>query len=178
MQNDKFWNEKLQKRVVDYIKSDAFFSQFKAVDSNQLEESLVKLLKAFKEDVYREVEREYHREDVISKVEEHFSEKEAKFLSGLPICLINFIVDDWQSIVEDSDSFWEAYWDPLMGILSETSYLGGLENYNDEEIQLYKNYLIDWFQNHNEGAPACIGEFFDCEMQDTENKSEEYDKNG
>lgn len=169
MRNAEFWNDVLRKKIKEYIKNQSFFSRFIKDTREQMVEVFVEMLEAFKEDIFREADREYYREDVLSKINDLYGEKSSEFFSGLPIKIIDSVVDALLQEIEDSEQqHSEMYL--LKGVLDEISFLGGLEKYSDEELQKYKEYLIDWFQCHDEGAPACIAEFFDWEGEEDDDK--------
>lgn len=136
----------------------------------KIEKELLKLLANVKESVFRKVEQDYHREDLMNKIKEYYGVKGLMLAKCLPDYIINGLIEDWQDDLGNADTYWEITWEVLENRLAGEVWLSGLRKFKPKEITLYKCYLTDWFKNHREGSPVCIREFFDCEMKNDETR--------
>lgn len=178
MENDKFWNKPdgIRGQIISFVTGSALFKNFSAAQREELENSLIELFKQNKEIIYREVDREYKREDVVSRLENTLGYSE-ELADKVPFDAIDGIVSDWYESISNSQDYFDAMWESLNEtIKSYHSYLeldGNIPlNVDDEDEAktIYVAYLNDWFENHDcrFEAPVCISEFLDCEMQDEE----------
>ena len=172
MLNEQFWQIRelglVKSQIAEFIQNTTLFNSFDESQKQQLEEELCGLLSSAKEPIFRAVDRDYFREDVIDKIKKYFGKKGEIILKALPIAQIDAVVDEWQDDLDDSCTYWEAYWDCLDNVIDEAIWLSDITKYRHSDICLYGVYLKDWYANHNEGEPVCIKEFFACEMQDEE----------
>lgn len=140
----------------------------KKSQKRKLEKTIQQFIRKVQETIFRHAEYEYHREDVMNKIKEYYGTKGSKLVAAVPERVISAIVETWQDDIGNADTYWDVNWSILEDVLYGESWLSGIENYNNRDIQVYKAYLKDWFSEHNEGCPVCIDEFFNCEMRDEE----------
>ena len=123
MRDDKFWNEcnnnSIRRKVAEFIDNSPLLSHYKNKKYYQLEDELVAFLGKIKEEIYREVDKEYHREDVICRLIEKYGEEYTEKLKHIPISLIDEIVEEWQEALSDNDSHWDSVWNALDNTLKE-----------------------------------------------------------
>lgn len=169
MLNEKFWNMKelgkVRTEISEFIANNEIFQEFDATNKYELEKGIYALIDSIKEPVFRAVEREYYREDVVSKIKEYYGKKGEILSEFLPIDWIDTVVDWWQNDLTDTDLYWEANWDCLFNVMKDIVWLMNLDHFSQRKIRQYGAYLKKWFSEHREGEPVCIKEFFDCEMQ-------------
>ena len=117
MRDDKFWNEcnnnSIRRKVAEFIDNSPLLSHYKNKKYYQLEDELVAFLGKIKEEIYREVDKEYHREDVICRLIEKHGEEYTEKLKHIPLSLIDEIVEEWQETLSDDDSHWDSVWNAL-----------------------------------------------------------------
>lgn len=72
--------------------------------------------------------------------------------------------------MNENDTIWSATWDDLTETLSDFPVVVGIEDYDEEAIVIYMAYLQEWYATHDPVGqdPACIDEFFNCDMEDKE----------
>lgn len=136
----------------------------------KLEKGIMGFLLRVKESIFREVEREYFKEDVMTKIKEYYGLKGLKLAKTVPDEIIDLVIETWQDNLGNADTYSDVNWIVLEDVLYCESWLNGVKKYNSQDVRLYQFYLKDWFANHKEGEPVCIDEFFNCEMQDEETK--------
>lgn len=136
----------------------------------KLEKEIMGFLLKVKENIYREVERKYFKEDVMTKIKEYYGLKGLKLAKTVPDEIIDLVIETWQDNLGNADTYWEDNWMVLEGVLYCESWLKDIEKYNSRDVLLYQVYLKDWFACHKVGYPVCISEFFNCDMQDEETK--------
>jgi len=132
----------------------------------KLEKGIMGFLLKVKENIFREVEREYFKEDVMTKIKEYYGLKVLKLAKTVPDKIIDLVIETWQDNLGNAETYWEDNWMVLEDVLSCESWLNGIKRHNSRDVRLYQAYLKDWFECHKEGSPVCIDEFFNCEMQD------------
>ena len=175
MRNDSFWdvckNNSIRHIIAEFIVHSPLLQHFKGEKYFELEDALAQFIEQNRDIIYRETSQEYFREDVYRKFVDYCGEDAKLFVKNLPIEKLDFLIDEWKSELDESDLFWEYYWDPLIKILKEYGFTLDFKRYKQEEIQLYMLYLNDWFKNHDieNMRPACIDEFLSNEMQETDN---------
>ena len=169
MVNEQFWNiqelGKVKTEISEFIANNEIFQELDATKKHELEKGIYALIDSVKEPVFRAVEREYFREDVVSKIKEYYGKKGEILSELLPLDWIDTVVDCWQNDLSDADLYWEANWDCLFNVMKDTVWLMSLDHFSQRKIRQYGAYLKEWFFEHGEGEPVCIKEFFDCEMQ-------------
>lgn len=136
----------------------------------KLEKGIMGFLLKVKEYIFREVEREYFKEDVMTKIKEYYGVKGLQLAKIVPDSDIDMLIEEWQDDLGEADTYWDINWSVLEDLFYCTRWLNGIEKRTGKEVRVYKAYLKEWFSTHNEGDPVCIDEFFDCEMQDEETK--------
>lgn len=123
MRDDKFWNEcnnnSIRRKVAEFIDNSPLLSHYKNKKYYQLEDELVAFLGKIKEEIYREVDKEYHREDVICRLIEKHGEEYTEKLKHIPLSLIDEIAAEWQETLSDDDSYWDSVWNALDNTLKE-----------------------------------------------------------
>lgn len=123
MRNDKFWNKcnsgSIRADVAEFIDNSPLLSHYKNKKYYQLEDELVAFLEKTKERIYREADKEYHRQDVVCKLIEKHGEEFTEKIKSIPIGLIDAIVDEWQDTLSDNDAFWDAVWETLDTVLEK-----------------------------------------------------------
>ncbi len=132
----------------------------------KLEKRIMDFLFKVKENIFREVEREYFKEDVMTKIKEYYGLKGLKLAKTIPDEIIDLVIETWQDNLGNADTYNDVNWTVLEDVLYCESWLNGIEKYKSRDVRLYQVYLKDWFACHKEGNPACIDEFFNCEMKD------------
>lgn len=177
MRDNKFWdvcsNGSIREKVAEFIDQNPAVSHLKDEPYYDFEDALVQFIYDNREMISREVDAEYHREDVILQAQECFGEEEVEeVVKSLPIEVIDGLVDHWQEALNDNDEFWEITWDGLTDVLTDggISPLVNLDSYDPEDILIFAAYLREWYSDMTpemQGQePVCIDEFFDNEMSD------------
>lgn len=173
MRNDKFWDEcsngSIREVVARFIDSSPLLSKYKNEAYYQLEDSLVSLIETNKDLIFDEVRAERHREDLQVELESREYGHPELVLQALPMKIVMDMVEEWQDLISDNEAYCEARNDCLCDAIRFPGCFDGLEDYEEEQVIIYAAYVQDWFKQH-EGMynqfPACIDEFFSCEMQD------------
>lgn len=177
MRNDKFWDEcgdnSIRQKVAEFIDKNPTVSHLKDKPYYDFEDALVQFIYDNREMISKEVDAEYHREDVITQAKECFGEEEVEeAVKALPIEVVDGLVSHWQEALNENDEFWEINWDELTNVLTDggVSPLVDLDSYDPEDILIYAAYLREWYSDMPPAMqgqdPACIDEFFDNEMSD------------
>ena len=135
-----------------------------------IEKELWKFLRKIRESVYRAVDHDYHTQDLMNKIQEYYGNKGLLVANCVPKHILDGIIDDWQDDLGNADQYWDINWEILEDRLTEVSLLSGLRPFTHREISIYRCYLTDWYNDHQEGDPVCIHEFFDCEMKDEDSR--------
>lgn len=170
MRNYKFWaqgsNNVLWNAVKRFVENHGLTCGLEDEVQELYMGDLVDLIEEVKDTISREVDNEYYREDVLCFLEEKYETVGEKFRSILPLETLNKVVETWQDNLQDNENYAETRDRVLEDELYKQSWMAHFDEYEDEDVQLYLVYLQDWFSNHNEGAPVCIEEFLNNEMQD------------
>lgn len=132
----------------------------------KVEKTIFEFLLNVKESIYHEVDREYFKEDIMTKIKEYYGLKGLQLANAVPDDNIDMLIETWQDDLGDADTYWDVNWSVLEDVLYCTTWLKGVDKRNKKEVRIYRAYLKDWFSKHNEGDPVNIDEFFDCEMSD------------
>lgn len=179
MRNDKFWDEcsngSIREIVALFIDSSPLLSKFKGEKYYQLEDSIVGFIENNRDLIFREVQAERHREDVQVELESREDDYSYLVLKALPMDVVMEMVEEWQDNLTDDETYCEVRNDHLCSAIRSSGLFGGLEDHDEEEVIVYAAYVQDWYKQHremNNQFPACINEFFDCEMRD--DKLKEY----
>ena len=136
-----------------------------------IEKALWKLLISIRESVFRAVEHDYHAQDLMNQIKEKYGNKGLLAAKCVPKYVLDEIIEDWQDDLGDTDLFWDINWEVLENRLKKVAWLSDLKKCTHREISIYRCYLTDWYKRHQKGEPACIREFFDCEMKDEETRN-------
>ncbi len=172
IRNDKFWGKGpenvLWKAAQSFVEEHEITCGLSDGEQDKYAEELLQLIEKVKEPIYREVDREYLREDVCDKIEEEWDACENKVADIFPIKYLDKLVDLWQDALGGNDGYWEALWNTLRNVFGEERCHRALRTYGKEGQLLYKHYLEDWFRTHKEGEPVSIYEFMSNEMKDEE----------
>ncbi len=172
IRNDSFWCKKpnniLWKAAQSFVEEHEITCGLSDEEQDKYAEELLQLIEKVKEPIYREVDREYHRENVRDKINEEWEGIKNAPADIFPIEYLDKLVDIWQEDLCDRDRYWEVFWDTLSRVIQRESWWQNLDEYDKEAQLLYKHYLKDWFRMHAEGEPVCIEEFMSNEMADEE----------
>lgn len=174
MRNDKFWNEctagSIRQKVAEFIDKSPVLSKLKGEDYYDMEDALVEFIETNSGLIADEVDREYHRDDLVNQATIDCGENAAQILSVIPIEKIDDIVGSWQEALGDDDTYWEAAWDDLSNALSEVPIFGNIEDLDKNDIIIYMAYLKEWYSSHDalHEDPATADEFFNNEIEDRE----------
>lgn len=167
----EFWNKcangSIRNDVAEFIDNSPLLSHYSGDKYYELEDAIVEFIFHEAEKIYREREKEYHREDVMERISELFGENGEIIVSAIPLKVINGIVQTWQEYLEDSSTYWECAWDTLDDALREELDIFG-RNISEDDSWVYAAYLDSWFKTHDYNAdyPVSVTEFFNCEMRD------------
>lgn len=146
MLDEKFWkpeqNRFLSTRIKEFFNEEPIFNGLEPAKLSEIESKLFKLLQEVKEPIYREVDREYLREDVSDKIKEWCGERGEYVLSLFSFAEIDCIVEIWQNRLADAEPYWEANWEVLNNFLEEDYQLSALEEYGESEIKEYIEYRL------------------------------------
>ena len=121
MRNDDFWETcnsgTVRQKVAEFIDSSPILSHLKGDKYYHLEDALVGFIEDNKELIFREVEREYHRDDVAARL----TEKDELFDDESILCpeVLDRVADKWQEKLSKSDPHWDAVWDALDEAIAE-----------------------------------------------------------
>lgn len=176
MRNDKFWDEcavgTIREKVAQFIDKTPVLSKFEGEQYYDLEDALVGFIENNRTFIADEVDREYHRDDLINQATEDYGAEAAQVLSIVPIKKIDSVIESWMSSLEDDDRYWDETWQCLSDELEGMPELSFLDDYDHDDIIVYMAYLQEWYAAHRdfteEQRPACIDEFFCSEMSDDE----------
>lgn len=174
MRNDKFWNEctagSIREKVVEFINKSPLLSKLKDEAYYEMEDALVDFIEENKGLIAGEVDLEYQRDDLINQATEDYGDNAALIASLIPLAKIDDVVSSWQETLADNDTYWDATWGDLSDALNEISVFCGIDDYDKDAILMYMAYLQEWYSSHDaiHEDPACIDEFFNCEMEDRE----------
>ena len=174
MENHDFWNMcsngSIREDVAKFIDSTSAVAKLKDAAYYEFEDALVNFLQNIKEKIYRECDREYLRDDVINHIASVVGEQGGEIVAqSLPIEVIDNIAQDWNSQLENDDTYWESVWGALSDTIDDNFCL-----FDDElsvnDAWIYAAYLNEWFSSHPDDnmQPASISEFFGNEMADDE----------
>lgn len=113
MEDSRFWNEanngSIRQKVAEFMDSVPALSHLKGDEYYVAEDAIVAFIKTNKEAIYREVDKEYQREDVINYLQEKSDDETIE----KSVDELNEIVDIWQEELFESDAHWETVWDAL-----------------------------------------------------------------
>ncbi len=180
MEDSKSWNEctsyptnSLRAQVAEFIDSNPELTHLKDERYYDFEDALMEFIHENRQLIAEEVEREYKREDVCSRIGDLFGEAVGELTPKvLPIEIIDELIKDWDDALGCNDLHWESLWDSLDDTLTDggVSPFAGMDGYTPANIMIYLAYLKDWYSDTYRAGqtPACIDEFFDNEMTDEE----------
>lgn len=177
MVNNDFWNlctkDSIREDIAKFIDSTPALSHLKGIAYYEFEDALVEFLQNVKEKIYRECDREYHREDVVNHIADSIGEPAGQIVaSALPFAVIDKIVGKWSERLEDYTPYWDCVWETLSSTLEE-DFIPFDGDLTEKEAWVYAAYLDDWYSSHPDSLnmhPVSIGEFFDNEMTDEKTK--------
>ena len=178
MRNNKFWDEcnegSLREAIAIFIDSSPLLSKFTGEKYYKLEDSLAEFIESNKDLISNEVKREQLRENA-KNIIEYKNGKYSKILFGaISIEALDSLIYNWQESLACDSDYCDTNDDALCSEIDQLGIFNGVEDFSDDNIITYAAYLQDWFTQHrnmHNQSPACIKEFFDCEMQDDELKS-------
>ena len=169
MRNEKFWMQsdgKMRLAVRKFIENHENTCGLSDIEQYQYEDDLMQFIESIKEDIYREVEKEYHREDVFMQALDENDERCQEIAMLLPIDKIDGILKEWDDSLSNNDGYWDYYWASLTSTLKMECWWQEYEEYGEEDFSCYKAYIEYWYSTHQESAPVSIEEFLNNEMQD------------
>ena len=176
MRNNKFWDEcndgSIRKAVAEFIDSTpTILNRLKEEEYYAVEDAIVEFIEANKEKIYREVDKEYRRDDIEGIVSNIHNGRAVLKLS-LPLEVIDKFVQQYEDNIGNSDNYFQEMIACAEDAIFYSGYniFKGVEELTKEELVLYIAYLKDWFSCHDfpHEMPACPDEFFECEMNDEE----------
>lgn len=161
MLDEKFWepgqNRFISTCMKEFFNEEPLFNGLEPEKLGEIESKLFKLLQEVKEPIYREVDREYLREDVSVKIKEWCGEKGEYVLSLFSFDEIDCIVEIWQQRLADTEPYWEVNWEVLDNVLEDDYQLSALDEYGESEIKEYINITIDLTQEYGKNAVTGYG---------------------
>ena len=101
---------------------------------------------------------------------ERFGIQGESLVELLPLKVFDEVIEEWQDDLSDNEHHVDARDGILFKCLFEQSWMAHFDEYEERDVKAYFVYLKEWFSTHNEGEPACIKEFLQCEMQDSDLK--------
>ena len=168
MLDEKFWepgqNHFISSCVKNFLKDEPLFDNLDSAKLSEIESKLFKLLQEVKEPIYREVDREYLREDVSDKIKK-YGEKGEYVLSLFSFDEIDCIVEIWQQRLADADPYWEVNWEVLDNVLEDDYQLSALDEYGESEIKEYIKYRLN--QNGLSDDALSIEDYFKAKKKET-----------
>lgn len=176
MKNEKFWNEctdgSIRKKIAEFIDKNPSVSHLKEKTYYDFEDALVAFIYDNRDMISKEVDLEYQRDDFLSQAKEEFGDDIEEAVKAFPIELIDNMIDIWQEALSETDEYWDITWETLSEVMTDSgiSPLVGVGDYDKEDTLIYAAYLNEWYsempQEMQGQDPACIDEFFSCEMED------------
>ena len=168
MLDEKFWepgqNHFISSCVKNFLKDEPLFDNLDSAKLSEIESKLFKLLQEVKEPIYREVDREYLREDVSDKIKK-YGEKGEYVLSLFSFDEIDCIVEIWQQRLADADPYWEVNWEVLDNVLEDDYQLSAFDEYGESEIKEYIKYRLN--QNGRSDDTLSIEDYFKAKKKET-----------
>ncbi len=168
MLDEKFWepgqNHFISSCVKNFLKDEPLFDNLDSAKLSEIESKLFKLLQEVKEPIYREVDREYLREDVSDKIKK-YGEKGEYVLSLFSFDEIDCIVEIWQQRLADADPYWEVNWEVLDNVLEDDYQLSAFDEYGESEIKEYIKYRLN--QNGLSDDALSIEDYFKAKKKET-----------
>ena len=168
MLDEKFWepgqNHFISSCVKNFLKDEPLFDNLDSAKLSEIESKLFKLLQEVKEPIYREVDREYLREDVSDKIKK-YGEKGEYVLSLFSFDEIDCIVEIWQQRLADTEPYWEVNWEVLDNVLEDDYQLSALDEYGESEIKEYIKYRLN--QNGLSDDALSIENYFKAKKKET-----------
>ena len=168
MLDEKFWepgqNHFISSCVKNFLKDEPLFDNLDSAKLSEIESKLFKLLQEVKEPIYREVDREYLREDVSDKIKK-YGEKGEYVLSLFSFDEIDCIVEIWQQRLADADPYWEVNWEVLDNVLEDDYQLSAFDEYGESEIKEYIKYRLK--QNGRSDDTLSIEDYFKAKKKET-----------
>ena len=168
MLDEKFWepgqNHFISSCVKNFLKDEPLFDNLDSAKLSEIESKLFKLLQEVKEPIYREVDREYLREDVSDKIKK-YGEKGEYVLSLFSFDEIDCIVEIWQQRLADADPYWEVNWEVLDNVLEDDYQLSAFDEYGESEIKEYIKYRLN--QNGLSDDALSIENYFKAKKKET-----------
>lgn len=177
MKNAEFWEKatggSIRSAVADFIDKTPQVSHLENEDYYSFEDALVDFIQNIKEQVYRERDREYLRDDVQARIEESLGAYGDIIIDAVPLKEIDIIANEWNEELDNYELYWDSVWESLDTTLSNRTYLEGMPD-SEEDAWLYAAYLNEWFTNHKpepfslHHSPLSLEEFLDEEMSNQE----------
>lgn len=172
MKDITFWNTcvsgNIREAVARFIDNSPILSNLEGAKYYELEDSIVAFIEENKEMIFREVDKEYQRDDVVTLLKRKYGEERIEeIMEYIPMRTTDAIIDGWKEC--PSDRFNDAYWESLEEYINEVEFLRGLDELPDTSFRTYKAYL-KWWEETDEDfdsqLPLPPNDFFDCECND------------
>ena len=178
MRNDEYWdqchNNTIRKKIAEFISTTKHLSSFIGKKFFELEDAFVSFIEQNRNFISKEVDLEFHREDVVHQIKDTFGNASEFILKALPVSALDNIVSHWQDGLSDNDNFWEENWNSLNDVLTDSGLCPmfiNLSYYSTKDIKTYSAYLKEWYSDEESDGdclPLKIDEFFDCETTNEE----------
>lgn len=169
MLDEKFWkpeqNRFISTCMKEFFNEEPLFNGLEPAKLGEIEAKLFKLLQEVKEPIYREVDREYLREDASDKIKEWCGEKGDYVLSLFSFDEINYIAEIWQHRLADTELYWEVNWEVLDNVLEDGYQISALEEYGESEIKEYIKYRLK--QNGLSDDTLSVEDYFKTKKKET-----------
>ena len=180
MRNYKFWdkysNNPLWNKVIEFVEKHDLTCGLADAAQDEYASDLIGLIEQVKEYVVEESNKETLREDVSALLVERFGLPGERLFKLLPLKVVDKLIEDWQDDLSDNEHHVDARDGLLFECLYKQSWMVDFDEFDEEDVEAYFEYLREWFLTHNEGDPVCIKEFLQCEMQDEDYKEKKDEK--
>ena len=174
MRNEQFWkkysNNALWQKVREFVENHELTCGLSDATQDEYMADLIGLIEQVKEFVSKETNKESLREDVCTILVERFGIQGESLVKLLPLKVFDEMIEEWQEDLSDNEHHVDARDGLLFESLFKQSWMAHFDEYEEQDVKAYFAYLKEWFSTHNEGDPACIKEFLQCEMQDIDLK--------
>ena len=123
MKNNDFWDKcepgSIRHAVAQFIDHSPILSRYKGDKYYAIEDGIIDFIKQHANMIADEVEREYHREDILSELcmYKHLDYDEARKLYSIEV--LDDIATKWDKLLGNSDSWFDAYWGALRSVFIE-----------------------------------------------------------
>ncbi len=137
MRNNQFWDEcnsgSLRQAVADFLEHHPLLSRFKGEEYYEIEDAIVAFIEQIRQKVCDEVDREYKRLDIATKVVDDVCRVPKlweQFYETFPARMLDELIEEIDEELENNDAYWDAYWGSFHSVLEK-----------------YKEYFTAWFDS-------------------------------